>query len=50
MTSDRPPRLVGLASKLGKFLAQHADDRRLIGSKPQRLGLIEIGRTSQLAE
>ena len=50
MPGDRPPRLLGLAAKLGELLPQPADDHRLIGAEPQRLGLVQVGRPAQLAE
>ncbi len=50
MTGDRLPRLFRLAAKLGELLSQSADDRRLIGAEPQRLGLVQVGRAAQVAE
>ena len=50
MPDDRLLRLLGLPAQLGELLPQPADDHRLIGAEPQRLGLVQVGRSAQLAE
>ena len=50
MPDDRSLRLLGLSAQLGELLTQPADDHRLIGAEPQRLGLVQVGRSAQLAE